>query len=200
MSPRPPNPDTREKLLDAAEKLMLEKGFSATGLDELCRESGLSKGSLFHYFRSKDELAAALLDRFGAARMGALLAASFDPEKAPRERVLGYLDLMIAKAGEPQVLQGCLFGALGLELPDSRAEVKAAVARGFETWTSVLEAELEGARRIHAAGASWAPRAVAQQIIAVFEGSLLLVKATGERGILARNLRQLRDYVESLFA
>src|SRR5437660_2207426 len=61
--PRTADPDspTKRKLLSAAEKLILKKGFTATTVDDICGVAGLTKGSFFHYFENKDELGKAVL-------------------------------------------------------------------------------------------------------------------------------------------
>jgi len=58
---------TKTRLLDAAERLMLAKGFSATTVDDICETAKLTKGSFFHYFESKDELGEELLEHFCTA-------------------------------------------------------------------------------------------------------------------------------------
>ena len=52
--PRTANPQTRAKLLDAAEELMLRKGFAAASVDDICASARVTKGSFFHYFKNKD--------------------------------------------------------------------------------------------------------------------------------------------------
>ena len=58
--------DTKERILDTAEALVLEKGFSATSLDDIISATGLTKGAFFHHFRSKSDLARKLVERFAA--------------------------------------------------------------------------------------------------------------------------------------
>src|SRR5262245_39936224 len=99
---RNPNPETREKLLDAAEALMLSKGYAATTVDDICETAGLTKGSFFHYFESKGQLAAETLNRFYLQRQEIFRAAPFAQLKDPLERILGRLDFMIEMSRKPQ--------------------------------------------------------------------------------------------------
>ncbi|MEJ7721594.1 MAG: TetR/AcrR family transcriptional regulator [Ilumatobacteraceae bacterium] len=50
---------TRERILDAAERLVIENGFSATSVDSVIDESSSSKGAFFHHFATKEKLARA---------------------------------------------------------------------------------------------------------------------------------------------
>ena len=56
--------DTRERILDAAETAVLEKGFAGTSIDELIAAVGLTKSGFFYHFKDKGELAKALLIRY----------------------------------------------------------------------------------------------------------------------------------------
>jgi AcrR family transcriptional regulator len=55
---------TRDRLLDAAEAAILEKGFAATSIDELIAAVGITKNGFFYHFKDKSELAKALLVRY----------------------------------------------------------------------------------------------------------------------------------------
>ena len=64
MSPRPDVSDERKsQILNAAEQVFTQKGFDRTRMDDIAGETGLSKGTLYLYFKSKDELIIAILDR-----------------------------------------------------------------------------------------------------------------------------------------
>src|SRR6266852_3516261 len=57
-------PETKRKLVDAGVNLMRSRGFNATTVDDVCAAAGVTKGGFFHYFKSKDNLAAAAVTRF----------------------------------------------------------------------------------------------------------------------------------------
>ena len=55
---------SREPLLDAAEELLLARGYDGTQLDLVCKRAGVSRGGLFYHFDSKEALAEAAVQRF----------------------------------------------------------------------------------------------------------------------------------------
>jgi AcrR family transcriptional regulator len=64
MSPRPHVSDERKsQILNAAEGVFTKKGFEEARMDDIAEETGLSKGTLYFYFKSKDDLIVAILDR-----------------------------------------------------------------------------------------------------------------------------------------
>src|SRR5574343_599729 len=58
--------ETRELLLRAGLEVLTEKGFAATGIDEVLKRVGVPKGSFYHYFDSKEAFGAALIDRYAS--------------------------------------------------------------------------------------------------------------------------------------
>jgi TetR/AcrR family transcriptional regulator, transcriptional repressor for nem operon len=71
-----PAEQRRADLLAASEALFLDKGVAATSLDEITSRAGVSKGLFYLYFRSKDDLLAALQDQFSARLAGRIRAAA----------------------------------------------------------------------------------------------------------------------------
>ncbi len=63
--------ERRKQILDAAEKVFTQRGFNKARMDDIVAESGLSKGALYWYYKSKDEIILALMDRFFAGEMQA---------------------------------------------------------------------------------------------------------------------------------
>ena len=71
MSPRPDVSDERKsQILNAAEEVFTEKGFDQARMDDIAGQTGLSKGSLYRYFKSKDDLIIAILDRLFQREFG----------------------------------------------------------------------------------------------------------------------------------
>src|SRR5438874_8907696 len=101
---------TKDKLLDAARELMLEKGYTATSVDEVCEAAGLTKGSFFHYFEGKEHLGRAVAERFFADRKQHFLAAPFRQKEDPLDRVFGFVDFLIELSRGPTPSKGCLLG------------------------------------------------------------------------------------------
>jgi AcrR family transcriptional regulator len=60
----PPGQDRKQQILEVSEKLFAEKGFAATGIDEIARTAGIAKSLIYYYFKGKDDILRALFDRF----------------------------------------------------------------------------------------------------------------------------------------
>ena len=194
---KPPAPATRQKLLDAALGVMLERGYSASSVDDICHHAKLTKGSFFHYFKSKEDLGKALIEDF--CENGRRMFESFvAPEKDPMTRVRLYIDSAIALSRDPKMRNGCLLGAFSQECCDTHPRIRCCCEKGFSDWASGLGREIAAANAARAPKASFDPEELASHFIAVLEGALLMGKAQGSMKGVAGHLEHYRAYLESL--
>ena len=189
---------TKRRLLDAAQQLMLANGFGATTLEEMCDKAQVTKGGFFHYFDSKEALGKELLQRFCA--QGQQLHASFcGREQDPLKRVFNYIDGAAAIAKDPVLSKGCLLGTFAQELSDSMPGIRQVCAKGFCEWKEQFAKELALAKARYAPRASFRPEELAEHLIVILEGSLILGKAQRDRRVVERNLKHFTRYLKTLF-
>ena len=111
--------ETRERILAAAEPLILRRGFSGTSLDDIVKATRLTKGAFFHHFRDKADLARALVERYARNDYELFEKFAADAEAAsddPLEQTLRFLKLFedfIENLPEP--IAGCVFAAYTYE-------------------------------------------------------------------------------------
>lgn len=189
----------REALLDAAQRLMLSKGYPATKVDEVCEAAGVTKGSFYHHFGSKDDLALALIDHYFGAIAGALGAGRWASVEDPRRKLLAFLDHAIRASQDGMFKRGCLLGSFALDLSETHPEIRRELDDRFARLLEVVEPVLRDALR--AAGrAKPKPGALAKQFMSVLQGSIVLAKAGGDHSEVASGLRCYREMVAALIA
>lgn len=189
-------PETRERLFVAASRLMIEKGYPATSIDEICTAAGVTKGSFFHYFTSKDHLGRELLQRSLDDRVAEHERLAVEPD--PLQRLYRLIDQMIRRVDEREV-EGCLLGVFAQELSRTHPEIGRLCAGAFNTWIDGLTRDLEEAKARYAPHAAVAPRSLAEHLVAVVEGAFILARAHGEGRVLRESLQHFRGYLEMLF-
>jgi TetR/AcrR family transcriptional repressor of nem operon len=190
---------TKAKLLEAGQRLMLSGGYTATTLDQICAEAGVTKGSFFHYFKSKDEFGTALLDSYWSWGQEMLKHGAFSELGDPLDRLHGYLDFFVAGARDPAVAKSCLFGNLSQEVAPVHPGLRARCAEGFEGWADQIARELDEAKRRYPPRVDFDSFSLARHFIAIYEGSLILVKAHDDAHLLEENVEHFRRYVTALF-
>src|SRR5271170_7090600 len=83
---------SKARLLDATIKLVRTKGYNATRVEDVCAEAGVTKGSFFHHFKSKDDLALAAVAQWTASAGDLFATAPYHGATDPLDRVLAYVD------------------------------------------------------------------------------------------------------------
>lgn len=122
--------DVRQHILDTAKPIILGKGFSAVGLNELLSAAGVPKGSFYHYFKSKEAFGEALLDSYFSSyqeRLSDLLGGG--PGDAA-ERLMHYWQLWLDTQATDGTDGKCLVVKLGGEVSDLSEAMRVALKRG----------------------------------------------------------------------
>jgi TetR/AcrR family transcriptional repressor of nem operon len=198
-SQRPPT--AREKLLEAAVKLVRTNGFSATSVDQLCAEAGVTKGAFFHHFASKEALGAALADYWTETTSVLFAQAPYHDHADPLDRVLGYLDFRLEILGGPIEEFSCVAGTMVQEAWYASKAIRLACGESILGHSRVLEGDIAEAIRVHGVRGVDAA-SLARHIQAVLQGSFILAKTQDQAcaAAMAReSLLHLRRYFELLF-
>jgi TetR/AcrR family transcriptional regulator, transcriptional repressor for nem operon len=191
--------DSKTKLLDAAMHVIRAKGYAGTTVDDICREAGVTKGSFFHHFRSKDELAVAAAGHFSDMAEGFFASAPFHRADDPLERLLGYVDFRAS------ILQGeipeytCLLGTLVQETYATHPDIRAACEAAVATHIAGLTPDIEAAKKRYAPHASWSAESIGYFIQSVLQGAFILAKAKQSPEVARESLAHLRRSLEALF-
>ena len=189
----------RERLLERAQELMLAKGFVATTVEEICKAAGLTKGTFFHYFRSKEDLAKAALDRFYYAQAEMIGRGAFRKSPDPLSRVYGRIDSVIELSKHPTARKGCLIGNFAQELSDTHPELRVQCAQRFSESIESLKKDLDAAKAKHLPRTRLDTQSLAEHFTAVLQGSLILAKAKQDAGMVEKHLTHFKDYLRSVF-
>jgi TetR/AcrR family transcriptional regulator, transcriptional repressor for nem operon len=189
---------TRIKLLDAALNVIRAKGYSATTVDDICVASGVGKGSFFHHFKSKEDLAIAATQHWSQVTGALFESAPYQAVEDPRKRILAYIDF------RAQIVQGdladvtCLLGTMVQETYDSHPAIRAACREGIESHARTLVPMIAQAKALYAPLADWNAENLALYTQAALQGAFILAKAQGDSNIAVQFIAHLRNYVQGL--
>lgn len=195
--------ELRSRILDAAQVLVLERGFAGTSVDEVIAASGTTKGGFFHHFSSKQDLARALVDRYVAEDMQVLddlVARSERLSRDPLQQLLLFVGLQEeaadALAGKDP---GCLYASICYERELVDDTTRKLIAEALRTWRTRTRAKLDEVVEQYPPRLPVDLDALADEGVAVFEGAYVLSRALGEPDLLRGQLRHFRTYLELLF-
>jgi TetR/AcrR family transcriptional repressor of nem operon len=195
---------TRERILAAAEPLVLRQGYAGTSLDDILGATGLTKGAFFHHFKDKAAFARALVERCACndtARFERCAAAGEAKSDDPLEQTVCFLQAVedfFERQATP--VDGCVLAVYTYELMQFEPAIHAYVAQCFRRWAAVYEKKFEAVLARYKPAAPVAARDLAESVLAVFEGAIILSRSFNDPMLLVRQLRQFRQYFELLFA
>ena len=191
----------RDKLLGAALRILREKGYNATAVDDLCAAAGVTKGAFFHHFKSKEDLAVAAANEWSRSTSAMFAAAAYHAHADPLDRVLAYIDLRADLiAGEISEFT-CVAGTLAQEVFQTHPRIRDACRDSIFGHTGTLEADIAQALDLYRPdGGGVTARSLALHTQAVLQGGFILAKANDDPSIAADSIAHLRRYFEVLFA
>lgn len=191
---------SRDKLIAVARHLILERGFSAMSVNDVCTAAGVTKGSFFHHFESKEILGEAVLDEFWQNVQDGQVNAAYRNVDTPIARLLGYIDHAIDTYQQPELRSGCLLAVYVSELRETHPRLYQKCIPHFLSWKSDFVlliqdavAQLPVKDRLDVEG--WA-----EFYISSIEGALILSRALDDPQVITRVLTLYRNQLASFLS
>ena len=190
--------NSKTKMLDAALQVIRAKGYTAATLDDICAAAGVTKGSYFHHFKSKEEMALMAVRHWNTMTGGLFAMAAYQQLADPRDRVLAYIDM------RADILQGelpdytCLLGTMVQELYETNPRIRDACNAGIRGHAATVAADIAQAKALYVPDADWDPMVVALYTQATIQGAFILAKAQGGPQIAEQCIHLLRRHVALL--
>jgi TetR/AcrR family transcriptional repressor of nem operon len=195
---------TRERILEAAGRIALDRGFAAVSLDDILADAGVTKGAFFHHFPSKADLGMAILERYARADI-ATLDRLWDQSQRlsrdPLQQLLLFVGLFAEEitelAGDDP---GCLYATFVYERQLGRDAPRAIVEASVRVWRERIRRQLEIVADRYPPQLPVDLDALADLVFTTSEGAYVVARATGELHVLRDQVLQVRNYLELLFA
>lgn len=194
---------TRLRLLDAAQELVLERGFAGTSVDDVLAGAGSTKGAFFHHFPSKADLGRALVERWAgwdADHLERTMGRAQTLASDPLERLMVFTGLLVEEAGAMAPTDvGCLFASFLYERQMVDEATHALITDSMLLWRERVADLIGEAAAAHPPRTPLDPEALSDALQVVYEGAFVLSRALGDPGIVARQLTQYREHLRLAF-
>ena len=191
--------ESKIKLLEATLRVVRAKGYTAARVEDICATAGVTKGSFFHHFESKEDLALAAAAYWDETTRRFFAQAPYGALMDPLERILGYIDFRKSLIrGEPSAFS-CFAGTLVQDVFDTHPALRDACRSIIFDHAGRIEADIEAAMRQHTPLGRWTAKSLALHMQAVCQGAFVLAKAEGGTEAALACLDHLHRYVELLF-
>ncbi len=194
---------TRARILDAARASVLERGFAATSIDDIQEAAGISRGTFFYHFPSKDDVSREIIERHAEVdrevtdeflrRAGDLVD---DPAQQLVVMVGLYADYF--RSLDTQY-PGCLFASYTYEAGLFDEATEQTVKDSIAYWRDVVAAKVREAMEAHTPVIEIDPVGVADQIYSVMQGAFILGKVDGSNELIAEQMNLLKEHLKLVF-
>jgi TetR/AcrR family transcriptional repressor of nem operon len=185
-------PGTRQRLLDTAMELIWRSSYGAVSVDDICAKAGAQKGSFYHYFPCKADLAVTALEAFDEEARPEV-EAMFAKSVPPAERFARLADMIIAKQEEAaqrfNQVCGCPFAALGSEIAGNNPAIAAKIQALFARHHQFLEAALRELEEERGLPGGVDPSSLAAQVSAYLIGQVTMSRIYNSLELLRRDLK-----------
>jgi len=129
---------TRDHLVDVGVGLMHQNGYNATGLTDILKAADVPKGSFYHHFGSKEDFAAAALERYGMREREHAAAVLNDTTAPPLKRLRGYFSDLGKIYGQKAAIPGCMMGRFSLEIAGESPQLRKRISASFDHWQHTI--------------------------------------------------------------
>ncbi|MGB5177473.1 MAG: TetR/AcrR family transcriptional regulator [Gammaproteobacteria bacterium] len=179
--------DTRQRLLDSAQALIYASSYREVGVQQICNHAGVKKGSFYHFFPSKRDLALAVLDQTQAVMQETLINKAFARDLPPLARIdrffVSLYDFHKQVKKNTGYVLGCPFGNIGCEMSTQDEALRARV----DSILSAAEAPFAAALNEAVASGelpAMDTAAAASALFAYTEGIMLYAKTRNDPALI----------------
>lgn len=173
--------ESRQRLIECAAELFWKNGYSATGISEILKQTGLPKGSFYFYFKSKDDLATAVTEYYQKILLEQFRSSSQGNDwESFIEEIFDYL---FGRA-TGQTFAGCPYAVMGMETALSKPAVASVFMEGLKKFEQIFQEVLlySGLSPDHA-------KILSQRMLSIYQGYLLLGRIINNTSFL-KNARK----------
>ena len=180
---------TRADIVDCARKLFYEHGYDGTSFSHIVDATGLFRGNIYHYFKTKDDLLEAVVERY-LDDYRAMLARWEQEHADPKARLCAFVDMIGSRKAE-LIEYGCPIGSLNTELGKDRRELQYVARRLFELFQHWLSA------RFQELGCRKDADVLALHLLGRAQGIAVISHVYQDRRFLEREARQLKEWIKA---
>ncbi len=184
--------DTKAHILEMGAQIVHQKGFNATGIQEVLNAAAVPKGSFYFYFKSKEEFGLQLIDYFSNflfSKMDELLNAE---NVAPLDKLRNYFEWFLAYSEQNNFTGGCPIGNLAQEMGDLNDSFRGKLKSVFDKMKTNIAQCLEEAQQQGDLSPALDVLNLSDFIVSGWQGALLQMK-------VIKNTASVRNFERIIF-
>jgi TetR/AcrR family transcriptional regulator, transcriptional repressor for nem operon len=184
--------DTKLALIKAGRRIIVEKGYNHTGIQEILAEVGVPKGSFYHFFSSKEEFGLAIIDYDSQMHDRIVEQYLDDKTLSPLNRLKRYFTFKLEEFETLQYREGCLFGNLSQEMSDQNEAFRLRLQAATDRWRDQFADCIQAAQTAGELSTQHKAQDLAEFCLNSWEGALLQMK-------VSKSDAPLKNYIQFMF-
>lgn len=194
---------TKNRLMDIAERLILNNGYAAMSIEEVIKDAGITKGGFFYHFDSKNALAYALMQRYREVEafvFSDLFKRSEELTSDPLQQMLVFVKLFAEMMADMEELHpGCLVASITYESHQVNEQVKNITAEIVLDWRNLFRDKINKINLVYSPNTAVSSDDLADMLSTIIEGGIIVSRALNDPSILEKQLLEYRSYLGLLY-
>jgi TetR/AcrR family transcriptional regulator, transcriptional repressor for nem operon len=194
---------TRNKIMDVAQNMVLDVGLSGTSVEKVIDGADITKSTFFYHFKTKHDLAAALIERYADDDQHHCSDAMEKAEQLsrdPLQQLLIFIGLFIDKTDQlEEPFPGCLYASYCYQSGAISIDIMSKINEMMHFWRKRLCEKIDEITPVYPPRIPVENFQVADHVLTTFEGAFILSKIMKEPRLASQQLIQCRNYIELLF-
>ncbi len=194
---------SRERILACAEAIVLQKGFSATSIEDILKDASITKGGFFYHFDGKPGLAKALVERYieqDDQVFSDLFAEAVEFSEDPLHQLLIFLKLLAGKLGAMEETHpGCLVASFTYENQQFKQEIRELMRDGMLSWRALIADQLQRVNEKYDMPTDVSIETLADMFTSTIEGGIMLTRNFEDNQLLVDQILAYRTFVRLLY-
>lgn len=190
MQATPKGEKTRAGIIESAKQLFYQHGYERTSFADIVNASGMLRGNIYHYFKTKDEILQAVIQQHRDEFQDKLIQWD-EKEGDPKKSLMAFVEMMVGRKTE-LVEYGCPIGSLNIELAKDRRDIQQPARELFDLFLNWL------AEKFRKLGKSEEAEALAFHLMGRAQGIAVISQVYRNEKLLKQEIKLLKHWIESL--
>lgn len=186
----------RETIVQQGQEIFRHNGYHATGVSDILNACGISKGTFYNYFNSKEEFAIQTLENYSEQIQKLIITYMSFTSMTAAKRLKRYFEQLIKINKKEGSTSGCLLMNFMVELSGNESAFAEATKKEFEQWISLLAPTVEEAQSNKEITKAFPPKQVAAFIYLHLYGDFARMKYTKSTNQMESQLRMVFELLE----
>lgn len=196
--------ETKEKIFEATQVLFLKKGYAGTSVENIIEAVGITKGAFFYHFKSKEDLAKALIERYAESDKNQYYKIKEKAKALTRDPLQQFLIMLVLLKEEMKAMgganPGCLYASYCYQMGVIHEEAMNIVTESIRFWRDNILGQLQEIAKQYPPRIPVNLNALSILALTTFEGAYVLSKTLNDPDISYQQIEQFHQYVELLFS